>query len=85
MDMEMNFYTDEIILISGGAGAIGSNLSRKLAESGAAKVIILDDLSVSYKWNIPNLPNILFVIRVVSRMTMISNACFTKSPLIFFI
>ena len=29
--------------------------------SGAAKVIILDDLSVSYKWNIPNLPNILFV------------------------
>ena len=61
MDMEMNFYTDETILISGGAGAIGSNLSRKLAESGAAKVIILDDLSASYKWNIPNLPNILFV------------------------
>ena len=29
--------------------------------SGAAKVIILDDLSVSYNWNIPNLPNILFV------------------------
>ena len=32
MDMEMNFYTDEIILISGGVGAKGSNLSRKLAE-----------------------------------------------------
>ena len=61
MDMDMNFYTDETILITGGAGAIGSNLSRKLAESGAAKVIILDDLSASYKWNIPNLPNILFV------------------------
>ena len=29
--------------------------------SGAAKVIILDDLSVSYNWKIPNLPNILFV------------------------
>ena len=83
MDMDMKFYTDETILITGGAGAIGSNLSRKLAESGAAKVIILDDLSASYKWNIPNLPNILFVIRVVSRMTMISNACFTKSLLMF--
>ena len=29
--------------------------------SGATKVIILYDLSVSYNWNIPNLPNILFV------------------------
>ena len=57
----MNIYNGEIILISGGAGAIGSNLSRKFAESGAEKVIILDDLSASYKWNIPNLPNILFV------------------------
>ena len=57
----MNFYTDKIILISSGAVAKGSNLSQKLAESGAAKVIILDDLSVSYNWNIPNFPNILFV------------------------
>ena len=40
MDKDMNIYNGEIILISGGAGAIGSNLSRKLAESGAAKVII---------------------------------------------
>ena len=54
-------YKDQTILITGGAGAIGSNLSRKLAETGATKVIILDDLSASYKWNIPNLPNVLFV------------------------
>ena len=57
----MKIYKDHTILITGGAGAIGSNLSRKLAESGAAKVIILDDLSASHKWNIPNLPNVLFV------------------------
>lgn len=54
-------YKDKTILITGGAGAIGSNLSRALALSGAAKVIILDDLSASYEWNIPNLPNVLFV------------------------
>jgi nucleoside-diphosphate-sugar epimerase len=54
-------YKDKVILITGGAGAIGSNLSRALAEAGAAKVIILDDLSASYEWNIPNLPNVLFV------------------------
>ena len=57
----IDFYKDETILITGGAGAIGSNLSRKLAEAGASKVIILDDLSASYEWNIPNLPNVLFV------------------------
>ena len=60
MDFRKSF-NDKIILVTGGAGAIGSNLSRTLAEAGAAKVIILDDLSASYSWNIPNLPNVLFV------------------------
>lgn len=54
-------YESQTILVTGGAGAIGSNLSRTLAEAGAARVIILDDLSSSYDWNIPNLPNVLFV------------------------
>ena len=49
------------ILVTGGADAIGSKLARKLAEIGAEKVIILNDLSASYEWNIPNLPNVLFV------------------------
>ena len=54
-------YKDQVILVTGGGGAIGSNLCKTLAEIGARKVIILDDLSASYQWNIPNLPNILFV------------------------
>jgi len=53
-------YKGKTILVTGGAGAIGSNLVRSLAELGAAKVIILDDLSSSERWNIPSLPNILF-------------------------
>ena len=61
MTNNFNIYKDEIILVTGGAGAIGNNLSRKLAEVGAAKIILLDDLSSSYEWNIPNLKNILFV------------------------
>jgi nucleoside-diphosphate-sugar epimerase len=61
MTNHIDLYEGQIILVTGGAGAIGSNLSRSLAEAGAAKVIILDDLSASYKWNIPNLPNVLFV------------------------
>ena len=60
MDFRKSF-NDKIILVTGGAGAIGNNLSRALADAGAAKVIILDDLSASYSWNIPNLTNVLFV------------------------
>lgn len=54
-------YHDQTILVTGGAGAIGSNLVRALASAGAKKIVILDDLSSSYAWNIPNLPSVLFV------------------------
>ena len=80
----LNTYKDQTILITGGAGAIGSNLTRKLAEAGAAKVIILDDLSASYKWNITNLPNVLFVEGSITN-EIDSKEYSTKNPLIFFI
>ena len=54
-------YKGKTILVTGGAGCIGSNLSKKLSDFGAAKVIILDDLSSSYEWNIPRAGNIEFV------------------------
>ena len=54
-------YKDEKILVTGGAGAIGANLTKALAEAGAAMVIVLDDLSSSERWNVPSLPNVLFV------------------------
>ena len=54
-------YRGEIILITGGAGCIGSNLSRALSEAEAAKVIIVDDLSSAEEWNIPAAGNIEFI------------------------
>ena len=53
-------YSGQVVLVTGGAGAIGSNLSRALAEAGA-RVIILDDLSSSERWNVPSLPGVMFV------------------------
>ena len=42
-------YDGKTILVTGGAGAIGGNLTRKLSGLRAKKVIILDDLSSSYE------------------------------------
>jgi nucleoside-diphosphate-sugar epimerase len=53
-------FANQTVLVTGGAGAIGSNLSQALAEAGA-QVIVLDNLSSSERWNVPSLPGILFV------------------------
>lgn len=53
-------YKGKKILVTGGAGAIGSNLVRALSEAGAEKVIVLDNLSSAERWNIPSLSNVLF-------------------------
>jgi nucleoside-diphosphate-sugar epimerase len=54
-------FKDKVVLITGGAGSIGSNLTRAIAELNARMVIVLDDLSAAYEWNIPSLSNVLFV------------------------
>ena len=53
-------YAGRVVLVTGGAGAIGSNLTRALAGAGA-KVIVLDDLSSAERWNVPSLPGVLLV------------------------
>lgn len=54
-------YENEVVLITGGAGAIGSNLVEKLSLAGTKKVIILDNMTSSYEWNIPNEKNVVFI------------------------
>lgn len=61
MNEYLNYYKDKKILVTGGAGAIGSNLVKALSELKAKLIIIIDDLSASFEWNIPSAPNILFV------------------------
>ena len=54
-------YEDEIILITGGAGCVGSNLTKKLAEYTPKKIIVYDNLSSAYTWNIPEADCIQFI------------------------
>ena len=61
MNKYLGEYKGKNILITGGAGCIGSNLTKALAKAGAAKIIVLDDLSAAEKWNIPTDPNVVFI------------------------
>ena len=60
-DGHLEYYVDKTILVTGGAGAIGSNLTAALADAGARAVIILDNLSASYRWIVPAHPKVMFV------------------------
>ena len=48
----LNEFKDKFVLVTGGIGCVGSNLSPNLVELNAEKVIILNNLSSAYKWNI---------------------------------
>lgn len=79
----LNFYKDKVILVTGGAGAIGSNLCGALAEAGAKLVLILDDLSAGYTWNIPKKQNIMFVNGSVTDEISLKRVFFEQPQVIF--
>jgi len=54
-------FEGSTVLVTGGAGAIGTNLVRRLVETAAKSIIIMDNLSSSYEWNIPRGPRIRFI------------------------
>lgn len=54
-------YKDKKVLITGGAGCIGSNLTRALIEARANRIFVYDDLSAAAKWNIPEAPSVTFI------------------------
>ncbi|MHB9030920.1 MAG: NAD-dependent epimerase/dehydratase family protein, partial [Candidatus Latescibacterota bacterium] len=61
MEAYQQHLAGKTVLITGGAGSIGSNLTNTIAMFGAKTVMVLDDLSAGYLWNIPSLPNVLFI------------------------
>jgi len=61
MEKYLREYADRIILITGGAGCIGSNLTFALLKIGAQKVSVLDDLSSAERWNVPDDPRVNFI------------------------
>ncbi len=50
------------VVVTGGAGAIGSRLVRRLLDDGARSVVVVDDLSSGYPWLLPDDPRVRLVV-----------------------
>jgi len=83
MESYSEIYRDKVILVTGGAGAIGTNLCDALVDAGAKMVIILDDLSSGYTWNIPKKKNIMFVKGCITDDIMLKRVFFEQPQYIF--
>jgi len=57
----LQHYSNKRILITGGAGCIGTNLIKTLLKSGPEEIIVIDDLSASYEWNLPKDSKVVFI------------------------
>jgi UDP-glucose 4-epimerase len=51
-----NFQDVRSIVVTGGAGAIGSRLVRRIREYSSAPILVVDDLSSGYEWLLPEDP-----------------------------
>jgi len=51
---------DSVVLITGGAGFLGCNLTRRLLDLGCKKIYIIDDLSSGNKQFVPNDKRVIF-------------------------
>jgi UDP-glucose 4-epimerase len=77
-----NNLEGKLVLVTGGAGAIGSNLTRALATAGA-RVIVLDDLSSSERWNVPSIPGVLFVEGDILDEVKLKRVFFERPQIVF--
>jgi len=78
-----SYYQGKTILVTGGCGAIGSNLVRALGELGPKLIIVLDDLSSAKLWNLPSVPGLLFVEGSVDDELMLKRVFFEKPEVVF--
>jgi len=76
-------YKEKIVLVTGGAGFIGSNLVRRLLELETRNVVVLDDLSSACKWNLPNEKRVKFIEGSVLQDEKLANAFDYRPEFVF--
>lgn len=58
----LEHYEGKVVLVTGGAGCIGSNLVKALLRADAERIVVLDDLSAAFEWNLPKSPKVFFIL-----------------------
>jgi len=79
----LSAYRGKNVLITGGAGCVGSNLTKALIKADADKIVILDDLSAAAKWNIPAAPSVVFVQGSILDEEMLKRAFASRPDFVF--
>ena len=82
MDAHLEAYAGKTIFVTGGAGAIGSNLVRALSPI-CKRVFVLDNLCASARWNVPSLPNVMFVEGDILDEVKLKRIFFEKPDIVF--
>ena len=77
------YYKNKTVLITGGAGAIGSNLTKELSELEVKTAIVLDNMVAGYEWNLPKNKNILLIKGSITDDVMLKRV-FNEGPSIVF-
>jgi nucleoside-diphosphate-sugar epimerase len=54
-------FDDSTVLVTGGSGAIGSNLVSALLDHDVGEILVLDDLSSGYEWLLPSDKRVTFL------------------------
>jgi nucleoside-diphosphate-sugar epimerase len=76
-------YAGKTVLITGGAGLIGANLTKALLKENVKQIVILDDLSAAEKWNIPTDKRIRFIEGSILDEEILRHAFSTNPDFVF--
>lgn len=78
----LSWYEGKTVLVTGGAGAIGSNLVKALVKA-AKQVIVLDDFSSGYRWNLPKSDRLLVSHGSILDEVKLKRVFFEKPEVVF--
>src|SRR5437667_6609883 len=78
-------FRRKTVLVTGGAGSIGTNLVNALASFDVKGIAILDNLSSAYEWNIPRGPKIRFLHGDVTRDADLRRAFKERPQVVYYL